>query len=222
MSWFKSFLNSSIGKKTVMATTGLLLCLYLVVHLGGNLLLYAGPDVFNGYVKNLTAFKPLIRVIEVVLVIIFGAHIVNGLRLAIENKKAGGTSYQLNRKNENSTPSSRTMAITGSVLLLFLIVHLATIWYNFQIEHSGGQFFNIITGSDVGLGNMFIAVLYGVAMVLMGFHLKHGFQSAFQTFGIRFNRHGKLIEMVSILFWLIIPAGFLSIVIYFGFMGGAN
>lgn len=222
MNWFTSFLNSSIGKKIVMATTGLLLCLYLIVHLGGNLMLFGGPDVFNNYVKTLTAFKPLVRVIEVVLVIIFGAHIVNGLRLAIENKKSTGVSYAHHRKNENSSPSSRTMAITGSVLLLFLIIHLATIWYNFQIEHSGGRFFSIITGSSVGLGNIGVAILYVVAMVLMGFHLKHGFQSAFQTFGLRYNRYGKLIEMIAILFWFVIPAGFLSIVIYFGFMGGGN
>ena len=222
MSWFTSFLNSSIGKKIVMATSGLLLCLFLIVHLGGNLMLFGGPDVFNNYVLTLTAFKPLVRVIEVLLVIIFGAHIVNGLRLTIENKKAGGASYQLNRKNENSTPSSRTMAITGTILFVFLIVHLGTIWYNFQIEHSGGQFFKIITGSSVGLGNIFVAILYAVAMVLLGFHLRHGFQSAFQTFGIRYNRYGKIIQMISVIFWLVIPAGFLTIVIYFGFMGGGN
>jgi len=222
MSWFTSFLNSSIGKKIVMATSGLLLCLFLIVHLGGNLMLFGGPDVFNNYVLTLTAFKPLVRVIEVLLVIIFGAHIVNGLRLTIENKKAGGASYQLNRKNENSTPSSRTMAITGTILFVFLIVHLGTIWYNFQIEHSGGQFFKIITGSNVGLGNIFVSILYGVSMVLLGFHLRHGFQSAFQTFGIRYNRYGKIIQMISVIFWFVIPAGFLTIVIYFGFMGGGN
>jgi len=222
MSWFTSFLNSSIGKKIVMATSGLLLCLFLIVHLGGNLMMFGGPDVFNNYVLTLTAFKPLVRVIEVLLVIIFGAHIVNGLRLTIENKKAGGASYQLNRKDENSTPSSRTMAITGTILFVFLIVHLGTIWYNFQIEHSGGQFFKIITGSSVGLGNIFVSILYAVAMVLLSFHLRHGFQSAFQTFGIRYNRYGKIIKMISVIFWFVIPAGFLTIVIYFGFMGGGN
>jgi succinate dehydrogenase / fumarate reductase cytochrome b subunit len=96
------------------------------------------------------------------------------------------------------------------------------VWYNFQIEHESDRFFAIITGSRIGLENTLIAVLYGVAMIILGFHLRHGFQSAFQTFGLRYNRYGKLIEIISVLFWLIIPAGFLSIVIYFGFMEGVK
>ncbi len=205
-----------------MAATGLLLCLYLIIHLAGNLTLFGGADVFNNYVLSLSAFKPLVRVIEVILLVLFGAHIINGIRLTIENRKAANTSYKSNRAGENSSISSRTMAITGTVLLIFLITHLTTVWYNFQIEHEGGRFFEIITGSAVGLGNILVAILYGVAMILLGFHLRHGFQSAFQTFGIRYNRFGKLIESVAILFWLIIPAGFLWIVVYFGFLGGGN
>jgi len=114
------------------------------------------------------------------------------------------------------------MAISGTILLVFLITHLSTVWYNFQLEHDDGRFFAIITGANIGLGNILVALLYGVTMVILGFHLRHGFQSAFQTFGVRYNRYGKLIEIVSVLFWFIIPAGFLSIVIYFGFMGGGN
>lgn len=222
MNWFTSFINSSIGKKFVMATTGLLLCFFLVVHLGGNLMLFGGADVFNDYVKKLSALKPLVRIAEVLLVIIFGAHIFNGLNLAIKNKKAAGVPYTQNSKNENSSPSSRTMVITGSLFLAFLIFHLSTIWYNFQIELSSDQFFNIITGNRVGLGNLGVALLYAIGIVLLGFHLKHGFQSAFQTFGIRYNRYGKFIQVISLIFWLIVPAGFLTIVIYFGFMGGGN
>jgi len=222
MSWVTTFLNSSIGKKFVMATTGLLLCIYLIIHLAGNLTLFAGADFFNNYVLTLSAFKPIIRVIEVILLLLFAGHIYSGLRLSIENRRVAGGKYESNRASENSSLTSRTMTITGSILLIFLIVHLVTIWYNFQIEHEGGQFFKIITGSTVGLGNMLVAILYGVAMVLLGFHLHHGFQSAFQTFGVRYNRYGKLIEMVSILFWFFIPAGFFSLVIYFGFMGGAK
>ncbi|MBC8346508.1 MAG: succinate dehydrogenase cytochrome b subunit [Candidatus Marinimicrobia bacterium] len=205
-----------------MAITGLLLCLYLVIHLAGNLTLFGGADFFNSYVLRLSAFKPLVRIIEAVLLLIFGGHIFNGLRLSIENRKATDKKYQSNRAQENSSFSSKTMTITGSVLLVFLITHLATVWYSFQIEHSGGEFFKIIIGPVVGLGNLSVAVLYGVAMVFLGFHLHHGFQSAFQTFGIRYNRYGRLIEIISILFWFIIPAGFLWIVVYFGFLGGVK
>ncbi|MBT3762667.1 MAG: succinate dehydrogenase cytochrome b subunit [Candidatus Marinimicrobia bacterium] len=222
MAWLTTFLNSSIGKKFLMATTGLLLCVYLIIHLAGNLTLFGGPDFFNSYVKALSAFKPLVRTIEVILLFIFGGHIINGIRLSLENQKAKTVKYESNRAGNNSTVSSRTMAITGTVLLVFLITHLSTVWYNFQIEHESDRFFAIITGSRIGLENTLIAVLYGVAMIILGFHLRHGFQSAFQTFGLRYNRYGKLIEIISVLFWLIIPAGFLSIVIYFGFMEGVK
>jgi len=222
MAWLTTFLNSSIGKKFVMAITGLLLCGFLIIHLAGNLTLFGGADFFNNYVKTLTAFKPFVRLIEVVLLFIFGSHIVSGIRLLLENKKATTVKYKSNHAEDNSSISSRTMAISGTILLVFLITHLSTVWYTFQIEHGGGRFFAIITGADIGLGNIFIALLYGVAMVILGFHLRHGFQSAFQTFGIRYNRYGKLIEIVSVLFWFVIPVGFLSIVIYFGFMGGGN
>ena len=81
-------------------------------------------------------------------------------RLLLENKKATTVKYKSNHAEDNSSISSRTMAISGTILLVFLITHLSTVWYTFQIEHGGGRFFAIITGADIGLGNIFIALLF--------------------------------------------------------------
>ncbi|RMF09427.1 MAG: succinate dehydrogenase [Candidatus Neomarinimicrobiota bacterium] len=221
MNWFFQFMNSSVGKKITMATTGLLLCLYLVIHLFGNLFLYAGPEAFNLYVERLSSLKPLVRVIEVILTLIFVFHIWNALRLTLANRRSSGEiSYTEYQAHEVSALSSRFMGVTGSILFIFLVVHLQTIWYTFQTHHQEGQFYAVVTGNQVGFGNPVYAVFYLIAMFLLGFHLKHGFQSAFQTFGIRYNKYGKLIEAIAVIFWLIIPATFATIPIYFGFLKG--
>lgn len=220
MNWFSTFMNSSIGKKVLMATTGLLLCSYLIIHLLGNLTLFAGEETFNNYVLTLSSIKPLVRVIEVILALIFLAHIINGARLFIENRKAKAGGYLINKAGANSSVFSRIMGLTGSVIFIFLAIHLQTIWYNFQTEHESGEFYQILMDKHLGLGNILISGLYMIAMLLLAFHLRHGFQSAFQTFGIRYNRYGKLIEIIAVLFWLIIPLGFLLIPLYFGFLKG--
>jgi succinate dehydrogenase / fumarate reductase cytochrome b subunit len=220
MNWFLRFVNSSIGKKLFMATTGLLLCLYLIIHLFGNLFLYQGAEAFNTYVETLSAVKPLVRVIEVILALIFLIHILNSLWLTLENRRATPTKYRLLKAGETSSLFSRTMGLTGSILFIFLAVHLQTFWYRFQAEHEGGRFYEIVTGDAVGFGNPFVTGLYIVAMILLGFHLRHGFLSAFQTFGIRYNKYGKLLEALAVVFWFGIPLGFLTIPIYFGVLKG--
>ncbi|MEE8437426.1 MAG: succinate dehydrogenase, partial [Candidatus Neomarinimicrobiota bacterium] len=101
MHWFFTFMNSSLGKKIVMAVTGILLCLFLLVHLINNLVLFAGPETFNTLVGRLEAIKPLIRIMEFGMVILFLAHIGNGIRLIIENRKAGSGKYKINKAGDN-------------------------------------------------------------------------------------------------------------------------
>jgi succinate dehydrogenase / fumarate reductase cytochrome b subunit len=166
----------------------------------------------------LSAFKPLVRIIEVIISIIFLSHIISGIRLSLDNKSANSVLYNVNSGSETSSFSSRTMAITGSAVFIFVIMHLSTIWYQFQLIHGSGSYYDIILGDEFGFGNPIYAVFYVVAMILMGVHLKHGFQSAFQTFGISDSRYKGLIEKMSMIFWLIIPAGFTWIALWFGFI----
>jgi len=201
-----------------MGISGLLLCLFIAQHLVGNMMLFGGEALFNSYVETLSAFKPLVRIIEVIISIIFLSHIISGIRLSLDNKSANSVLYNVNSGSETSSFSSRTMAITGSAVFIFVIMHLSTIWYQFQLIHGSGSYYDIILGDEFGFGNPIYAVFYVVAMILMGVHLKHGFQSAFQTFGISDSRYKGLIEKMSMIFWLIIPAGFTWIALWFGFI----
>ena len=105
MGWILKFINSSIGKKFVMAVTGLSLILFLMVHLAGNLTLYFGEEAFSGYVSTLDIVKPLIRVVEVILALVFIFHIVYGVWLWIGNKISRPLSlrYKVNVSSTNST-----------------------------------------------------------------------------------------------------------------------
>ena len=220
MTWLIQFFQTSIGKKILMAVTGILLVFFLITHLVGNLMLFGGAEMFNNYVLSLKAIKPLIRVAEVILVLIFISHIFSGIQVTLENKKAKPQPYRVAPGNSTSKFYSRTMAVSGSVVLIFLVFHLQTFWWRFQKTHGNDTgFYEIVVNSPVGYKNPAIALFYIIALLLLAIHLRHGFQSAFQTFGLgASSRYRGTIEKISILFWLIIPLGFVSIPLYFGFI----
>ena len=222
MSSFKLFISSTIGKKVLVATTGLLFCFFLLFHLLNNLVIYTGAENFNFLVGSLEKVKPLIRILEVALAGILLVHITNSVTLAIQSKKSGNTSTKSETKNHNATLSSRTMLFTGSILFIFIVTHLSTFWYNFQNNDDHSAYYEIVTSSSIGFGNIFITILYLVAMVLLGFHLKHGFNSALQTFGIKNTTIGKMLSLISVVFWFFVPAGFFSIAFWFGILNGGN
>ena len=222
MSSFKLFISSTIGKKVLVATTGLLFCFFLLFHLLNNLVIYTGAENFNFLVGSLEKIKPLIRILEVALAGILLVHIVNSVTLAIQSKKSGNITTKSETKKHNATLSSRTMLFTGSILFIFIVTHLSTFWYNFQTNDDHSAYYEIVTSSSIGFGNIFITILYLVAMVLLGFHLKHGFNSALQTFGIKNTSIGKMLGLVSVVFWLFVPAGFFSIAFWFGIFNGGK
>lgn len=224
MSSVTVFLNSSIGKKLMMAVTGSFLLIFLIVHLIGNITLFFGPTAFNGYVSTLDVIKPLIRVIEVVLLAAFVLHIYNGFKLWLENKKAKGIKYQVNGSAENSDVFSRTMFLTGSIVFIFLVTHLGTFFWRFNVHDPMGlanvhQYFDIVV---YFFGIWWYVVLYIVAMVLLGFHLNHGFQSAFQTFGWNHKKYFSFIQKLGTVYAVIMAAGFASMPLYFFFFYGGN
>lgn len=224
MGWFGQFINSSIGKKFMMAVTGSFLIIFLIVHLIGNLTLYFGADAFNGYVLTLDVIKPLIRIIELVLLTAFILHIFNGFRLWLENKRARSVNYKVSGSSENSTLFSRTMFVTGSIVFIFLVLHLGTFFWRFNVHDPAGLadrelYFNIVTGF---FQMWWYAILYIIAVILLGFHLNHGFQSAFQTFGWNHKKYTPLIKKLGTLYAIIMAVGFASMPIYFFFFYGGN
>ena len=224
MGWFIKFTNSSVGKKLTMAVTGSFLIIFLIVHLIGNITLYFGPEAFNGYVSALDVVKPAIRIIEIVLLAAFVLHIFNGIRLWFENKKARGTNYKVSASSENSTVFSRTTFLTGSIVFIFLVLHLATFFWRFNFYDPSGLakdhlYFHIVV--DFFQMWWYVAV-YVIAVILLGFHLNHGFQSAFQTFGWNHNKYFPLVKQIGTIYAIIMAVGFASMPIYFFFFYGGS
>ena len=228
MGWLFKFLKSSIGKKFMMALTGSFLLIFLIVHLIGNITLFFGPEAFNGYVETLDIIKPLIRIIEVVLLAAFILHIYNGLVLWLENKRTQGGNfvrkYKVNASGDNSSFSSRTSFITGSIIFIFLVLHLGTFFWRFNVHDPEGlanthQYFDIVTGFFT---IWWYVVLYIIAVLLLGYHLNHGFQSAFQTFGWNHKKYFPIIKICGTIYALIMTLGFVSMPIYFFFFNGGN
>lgn len=224
MGWFITFANSSLGKKFIMAITGSFLIIFLIIHLIGNITLYFGPEAFNGYVKTLDVIKPLIRVIELVLLSAFIFHIFNGVRLWWENKKARPVTYKVNGSPENTSIFSRTMFVSGSIIFIFLVLHLGTFFWRFNVhdpQHlaDAHRYYDIVVEF---FQIWWYVLLYIIAMILLGFHLNHGFQSAFQTFGWNHKKYTPLIKKVGTAYAIIMAIGFASMPIYFFFFYGGN
>lgn len=206
--------QSSIGKKLTIALTGLCLCIYLIVHIGGNLLLFKndGGAAFDKYAEILPSL-PLIRIIEVVLFAIFIFHILLGTIVWFVNKRARPQKYLLNKQQVNSTFFSRWMFVTGSIIFIFLVVHVRTFWFTSRFQ--AGENFSMYALVRESFSSPVYSFFYVIAMVLLAFHLRHGFQSAFQTFGLKSKKYTPLIEAVGVIFWLLIPLGFAVMPIYF-------
>ncbi|MBU6122553.1 succinate dehydrogenase cytochrome b subunit [Hymenobacter siberiensis] len=227
MSWITKALTSSIGRKIIMSATGLFLCTFLVVHLVGNLQLFKHDQgaAFNTY-SHFMGTNPIIRTIEWGLVLGFGFHIFEAFALTRRNKAARGTQgYVSNHSEQNSEWTSRNMGILGSIILIFLIVHL----YNFFWRARFAGDLPRMGGADPltsDYDNLYLAVvssfhiwwyvlLYVAAQISLGYHLWHGFRSGFQTLGLNHRKYTPLIKYVGYGFAVVVSAGFASMPLYF-------
>lgn len=213
MSWLSKSLSSSIGKKIIMAITGLSLILFLTVHFINNMFLFFGKEGFDILVSSLDAVKPIVRVAEFMLVLLFGFHVYNGIKLWWENRKANPEKYAVNAEKENTTFFSRTMPYTGAIILVFLLLHLASLWVKFNFGMEGTHhYYDVVATTFQSLP---VAIFYAVVMLVLGFHLNHGFQSAFQTFGWHHKKYTPLVEFIGTAYSVVFAIGFAAIPIYF-------
>lgn len=213
MSWFRKALTGTIGQKLIMAITGLFLITFLLEHLLGNLLLL-NPDgnVFNDYAEFMGS-NPFIRVMEYVLFAGFIFHIAYAAIITTKNKKARPVSYAYSKPSQNSSWFSRNMGLSGSMVLIFLIVHLSNFFIPYKILKNGSEP-SMYDEAMVKFSNPLYVLLYVAAMALLGFHLNHGFQSAFQTLGLRHPKYTPIVKMLGTAFAIIVPAAFAMIPIY--------
>ena len=211
--------SSSLGKKYLMAITGLFLCSFLVIHFLGNITLYTDPVQFNEYTRFMSS-NPIIRVMEIVLVAGFLTHIIDAIMLTRANKKAQPVKYAMDKKQ--SSWYSRNMGLTGSVILAFLMLHLQSFWYGYKFgspayatDSAGLPIKDMYTMVLEAFGEFWYSGLYVIAITLLGIHLNHGFQSAFQSVGLRHKKYTPTIKMLGTAFSILITLGFISFPIYF-------
>lgn len=227
----RSLLWSSVGKKIINALTGLALVVFVIVHLIGNLkLLYGDPGPFNHYAHFYEELGILLYIVELGLLAMFIFHIIMAVAVWLDKRRARPEKY-LKTADAGSpskkTWSSKNMIITGLVLFVFTVVHLKHFKYGAGVTE--GYVYNEgdLVMRDLyrlvieGFSNIYVVIAYTVAMILLGFHLRHGFWSAFQSLGVQHPRLVPLIYTVGILVAIVLAVGFVFLPVYIYFAGGA-
>jgi succinate dehydrogenase / fumarate reductase cytochrome b subunit len=208
MNWFVQTLTSSIGKKWLMAITGLGFCFFLTTHLAGNLFIYGGRGAFNAYAEHLHSLGPLVTATELGLLAFAILHVAVGLILFYQNFTSRPERYAVNKDGGGRTIGSRTMPYSGLIILAFVIFHLKNFHF---IDKSGTTIYDVVTQA---FADPVYVLLYVLAMVVVAFHVSHGFWSAFQTLGVNHPKYMPLIKGASIAFSLVVGLGFGFLPIY--------
>jgi succinate dehydrogenase / fumarate reductase, cytochrome b subunit len=219
-----SLFRSTIGRKFLMAVTGVILIAFVIGHLVGNLQIFSHPDRINGYAAFLQSLGPTLWVARIVLLISVAIHIWAAISLTRDNWKAVGGSRYAVKHTIRATLASRTMRITGLVVLAFLIYHLAHFtWgaveaktfkdslaaYTMQGDYHVLGFPTVLKGTAVpdvhsmvvyGFQNVVVSIFYIIAVGLLSYHLVHGVDSMFQTFGVRNGRWSRGLRTFALLF----------------------
>ena len=211
-----------------MSLTGLLLFGFLITHLLGNMLLFVSRDAFNIYSFRLTENKAILYTLELGLILLFSFHIISAIRLTWQNKKARPEGYAVRQTLGKSTLASSNMGISGSLIFIFLIIHIKTFKYGEAIYYQLAPYGQIrdlyATVTDtfknfwLWQGIPFYSVFYIIAMVLLGFHLRHGIQSLARTLGFYHSVYTKWVDWGALVFSVLLCAGFISMPVYFGFV----
>lgn len=201
----KGFLKSSIGKKVLMGLTGLFLILFLIVHVGINALIFVndGGVTFNAG-AHFMAHNIVIRILEIGLFAFLILHIVQSLILTLENKKARPVGYAKIDGAANSSWYSRSMGILGSLLLIFLVVHLANFWVPTKVAVFANEEHNTFENLKVVFAEWYYVAIYMVGVIALLYHLLHGFQSAFQSLGLNHKKYTPAIKTIGIWFSIIV------------------
>ncbi len=214
MDFQAGYLRSSIGRKTIVAITGIIFFGFVFVHMLGNLQIFQEPDKINSYAEFLQSLGGLLWLARGILLVAFVLHVYYAIQLSIENKLARPIGYVKN-STVQATLSSRYMALTGSVILAFVIYHLLHFTLgkiqpeNFVLQETIGdkQRHDVYSMVVLGFKNVYVSISYIIAMVLLAFHLRHGVTSVFQTLGFNTPFWAPKTNAFAILFALTIFIG---------------
>jgi succinate dehydrogenase / fumarate reductase cytochrome b subunit len=224
MQW-KQLFTSSIGKKITMALTGIFLIVFLVVHcyVNANVLFKDGEKNFN-IAAHFMSTNILVRIMEIGLFAGFILHIVQGYLLEKTNRAKRSAKYAVTAGNITSTWYSRSMALLGTLILLFLIIHLAHFWVPSrftglpEVEYDGKTYHNLYAEMQHVFSQPLVVVLYVLGCFSLAWHLLHGFQSAFHTMGWNHRKYAGLIRNTGVVFSIFVPLVFalMPVFMYFG------
>ena len=197
--WFLRFIQSSIGKKWIMALTGCCLILFLCSHAAGNATLFVGVPLFQAYADQLHSHPLIVAVFSSGLLLIFALHLVTGILLTLQNKKARNCGYKVHKRAQNraNSKASATMIYSGLFIFLFVVLHTAAV--------SFGDHGTIGKTIEEMFSSFVISTFYIVAFIVLAFHLSHGFWSMLQTFGVNHPEYNGLIQALT----YIVPVFFL-------------
>ena len=206
MGVFSFLLKSSIGKKIIMGLTGLFLIVFLVVPCGVNALIFMndGGVLFNEAAEFM-ATNILIRTMEIVLFLGILVHIFQGLYLVFENKKARPVQYSMTNGKANSKWYSRSMGLLGTLLLIFLIIHLRHFWFVSRLTDELNINETLFDEMKEVFTIPWVIAVYLLGMISLSYHLMHGFQSAFQTMGWNHKKYTPIIKAIGFWYSIIIP-----------------
>lgn len=222
-------LNTTIGRKFAMGITGLFLISFLIVHCGVNALIFFndGGKSFN-VVAEFMGTNIIIRTMEIVLFIGIIWHIVESLILTLQNKKARPKGYEVFDGKANSKWYSRWMGLLGTLILIFLIVHLKHFWIKTRftgLDESpmiidGKPYTNLFAEMVEVFRNPLVVLLYVLGNISLSYHLMHGFQSSFQSLGLNHKTYTPLIKSIGFWFSILVPLIFISmpVAMYFGWV----
>lgn len=215
MSWILNALASSVGRKLVMAATGLFLVVFVAIHLAGNFLLYAGPEMYDNYAHTLHSQKAFLIASEILLYTAFAAHVYLAFRLTRDNWSARKKMYRVkddkrdDRIGAGWIAPEKWMLFSGLIVLGFTILHVA----EFKFELGWGDQLSRLSPygqAQVILADWLRIIIYTTACVILGVHTSHGFQSAWQSLGVNHPRINRFLRWASVLMGVGVAAGFSS------------
>ncbi len=199
-----SLYRSSVGKKSIMAASGLLLSLFLLTHMLGNSVSFLGRNAFNTYAERLHSLGVLVYIFEIGLLTLFLIHIITGIILYLENLQARPSRYSVNTSEGGRSWGSRTMPYTGVIILVFIIVHLM----NFHFTDKSVPVADLVREL---LSSPSLAFFYIFSLVALALHLSHGFWSLFQSIGFNHEKYNPLLMKGALVFSILMGAVFILI-----------
>lgn len=208
MSWFTNIFKTSIGKKLIMAVTGMSFICFLTAHLAGNLTLYCGENAFNSYAERLNTFGPIITIVELGLLFLVITHILTGSILFYQNILARPIRYKVYKSAGGRSLGSATMPYSGFIILAFIIFHLVNFHFT---DKTNNTIFQIVAEA---FSNPLYIVIYIAAMIVLAIHISHAFWSLFQTIGVNHPKYMPIIRIAGIVISLIFGVGFGFLPVY--------